>query len=140
MPVRAAHLALCDWADCVVVAPISCNSMGKIANGVADNLLSSVFVAWQYQRKPVILCPACNTNMWNNITTQNNVTSLRRLGAAIEGPRSGILSNGRMGTGMMASVDEIIDALETAFSAMDDQAKTVMRWGKAAADLSLIHI
>ena len=134
MPVRAAHLALCDWADCVVVAPISCNSMGKIANGVADNLLSSVFVAWQYQRKPVILCPACNTNMWNNITTQNNVTSLRRLGATIEGPRSGILSNGRMGTGMMASVDEIIHALETAFSAMDDQAKTVMRWGKAAAD------
>ena len=87
MPVRAAHLALCDWADCVVVAPISA-IMGKIANGVADNLLSSVFVAWQYQRKPVILCPACNTNMWNNITTQNNVTSLRRLGAAIEGPRS----------------------------------------------------
>ena len=62
MPVRAAHLALCDWADCVIVAPISCNSMGKVANGVADNLLSSVFVAWQYQKKPVILCPACNTN------------------------------------------------------------------------------
>ena len=134
MPVRAAHLALCDWADCVVVAPVSCNSMGKIANGVADNLLSSVFVAWQYQRKPVILCPACNTNMWNNITTQDNVTALKRLGATIEGPRSGILSNGRMGTGMMASVDEIISTLETEFLTLDDKAKTVMRWGKAAGE------
>ncbi len=134
MPVRAAHLALCDWADCVVVAPVSCNSMGKIANGVADNLLSSVFVAWQYQRKPVILCPACNTNMWNNITTQNNVTALKRLGATIEGPRSGILSNGRMGTGMMASVDEIISTLETEFLTLDNKAKTVMRWGKAAGE------
>ncbi|MBH68408.1 MAG: hypothetical protein CMM58_08650 [Rhodospirillaceae bacterium] len=134
MPVRAAHLALCDWADCVVVAPISCNSMGKIANGVADNLLSSVFVAWQYQRKPVILCPACNTNMWNNITTQNNVTALKRLGANIEGPRSGILSNGRMGTGMMASVDEIVTALEVTFKGLDDHGQTIMRWGKAAAE------
>ena len=133
MPVRAAHLALCDWADCVIVAPISCNSMGKVANGVADNLLSSVFVAWQYQKKPVILCPACNTNMWNNITTQNNVSALKRLGAQIEGPRSGILSNGRMGTGMMATVDEIMSALDEAFSGLDDHAQTIMKWGKAAA-------
>jgi gamma-glutamylcyclotransferase (GGCT)/AIG2-like uncharacterized protein YtfP/glutaredoxin-related protein/3-polyprenyl-4-hydroxybenzoate decarboxylase len=133
MPVRAAHLALCDWADCVIVAPISCNSMGKVANGVADNLMSSIFVAWQYQRKPVILSPACNTNMWNNITTQNNVGSLKRLGAHIEGPRSGILSNGRMGTGMMATVDEIMDALDNAFEGLDDHAQTIMRWGKAAA-------
>ena len=133
MPVRAAHLALCDWADCVIVAPISCNSMGKIANGIADNLLSSVFVAWQYQKKPIILCPACNTNMWNNITTQNNVSALKRLGSQIEGPRSGILSNGRMGTGMMATVDEIMVSLDDAFAGLDDNAQTIMNWGKAAA-------
>ena len=133
MPVRAAHLALCDWADCVIVAPITCNTMGKVAHGVADNLLSSVFIAWQYQRKPVIFCPACNTNMWNNLTTQNNVSLLKRLGAHIEGPRSGILSNGRMGTGMMATLDEIMAALDQAFEGLDDHAQTIMRWGRAAA-------
>ena len=133
MPIRAAHLALCDWADCMVVAPITCNTMGKVAHGVADNLLSSVFVAWQYQKKPVILCPACNTNMWNNLTTQNNVSMLKRLGAHIEGPRSGILSNGRVGTGMMATVDEIMSALNDAFEGINDQARTVMKWGRHAA-------
>jgi phosphopantothenoylcysteine synthetase/decarboxylase/gamma-glutamylcyclotransferase (GGCT)/AIG2-like uncharacterized protein YtfP/glutaredoxin-related protein len=133
MPIRAAHLALCDWADCVVVAPITCNTMAKVAHGTADNLLGSVFVAWQYQRKPVIFCPACNTNMWNNLTTQNNVAMLKRLGAHIEGPRSGILSNGRMGTGMMATSDEIMGALEHAFKSLDDPAQTVMRWGRAAS-------
>jgi gamma-glutamylcyclotransferase (GGCT)/AIG2-like uncharacterized protein YtfP/glutaredoxin-related protein/3-polyprenyl-4-hydroxybenzoate decarboxylase len=133
MPLRAAHLALCDWADCIIVSPITCNSMGKIANGIADNILSSVFVAWQYQKKPVILCPACNTNMWNNLTTQNNVNALKRLGAHIEGPRSGMLSNGSMGTGMMATPDEILAALDVAFGDLDNQAQRIMKWGKEAA-------
>ncbi len=133
MPVRACHLALCDWADCVVVAPITCNSMGKIAGGVGDSLLTSVFVAWQYQKKPVILCPACNTHMWNNVTTQNNVAQLKRLGASFEGPRSGILSNGTVGTGMMASVDEIAGAVKGALGDLDNHAARVMRWGAQAA-------
>ena len=47
MPIRANHLALCDWADIAVVSPATCNAMGKIAHGIADNLLSTVFVAWQ---------------------------------------------------------------------------------------------
>lgn len=133
MPLRAAHLALCDWADCVIVSPITCNTMGKVANGIADNILSSVFVAWQYQKKPVILCPACNTHMWNNLTTQGNVNSLKRLGAHIEGPRSGMLSNGSMGTGMMATPDEIIAALDVAFGDLDNQAQRIMKWGREAA-------
>ena len=89
MPVRASHLALCDWADCVIVAPITCNTMGKVANGIGDSLITSVFVAWQYQKKPVIFCPACNTNMWNNISTQNNVAQLKRLGGHIRGTEIG---------------------------------------------------
>jgi gamma-glutamylcyclotransferase (GGCT)/AIG2-like uncharacterized protein YtfP/glutaredoxin-related protein/3-polyprenyl-4-hydroxybenzoate decarboxylase len=133
MPLRAAHLALCDWADSVIVSPITCNTMGKIASGIADNILSSVFVAWQYQKKPVILCPACNTHMWNNLTTQNNVNALKRLGAHIEGPRSGMLSNGSMGTGMMATPDDILAALDVAFGDLDNQAQRIMKWGKEAA-------
>ena len=133
MPLRASHLALCDWADCVIVAPITCNTMGKVANGIADNLLTSVFVAWQYQKKPVILCPACNTNMWNNITTQNNVEKLRTLGVDLVGPREGRLSNGRMGIGMMATPDQIMDALGEAFEELDDQKHRICKWAQEAA-------
>lgn len=133
MPVRASHLALCDWADCVIVAPITCNTMGKVANGIADNLLTSVFVAWQYQKKPVILCPACNTNMWNNITTQNNVARLKTLGIDFIGPREGRLSNGRMGIGMMATPDQIMEALGEAFEELDDQKYRVCKWAREAA-------
>ena len=133
MPVRACHLALCDWADCVVVAPVTCNTMGKIANGVADSLLTSVFVAWQYQRKPVVFCPACNTHMWNNLTTQNNVAQLKRLGVHFEGPRSGMLSNGTIGTGMMATVDEICGTVLDALDDLENQEARVMKWGAQAA-------
>ena len=133
MPLRASHLALCDWADCIVLAPVTCNTMGKIANGIADNLLSSVFVAWQYQRKPAVLCPACNTHMWNNITTQNNVAALKTLGVEFVGPREGMLSNGTMGVGMMATPDQVMMALEGAFEQLDDQEQRIIRWARDAA-------
>lgn len=133
MPVRASHLALCDWADCVIVAPVTCNTMGKIANGIADNLLTSIFVAWQYRNKPVILCPACNTNMWNNVTTQNNVEKLRRLGVDLVGPRKGRLSNGMMGIGMMALPDQIMDVLEEALEELEDHEHNICRWAQEAA-------
>lgn len=133
MAVRASHLALCDWADCVIVAPVTCNSMGKIASGIGDNLITSVFVAWQYQKKPVILCPACNTNMWNNLGTQHNVAQLKRLGATIIGPRSARLSNGMVGIGAMATPDEIVDALDVAFDDLDHQDHRVIKWAQEAS-------
>jgi 3-polyprenyl-4-hydroxybenzoate decarboxylase/gamma-glutamylcyclotransferase (GGCT)/AIG2-like uncharacterized protein YtfP len=132
MPVRASHLALGDWADCVIVAPVTCNTMGKIANGIGDNLISSVFVAWQYQRKPVILCPACNTHMWNNLSTQANVARLKQMGATIAGPRSAVLSNGFVGIGAMATPDEILAALAVAFEDLDHQDHRVIRWAQEA--------
>nr|WP_255733393.1 flavoprotein [Ruegeria sp. Ofav3-42] len=133
MPLRASHLALCDWADCVIVAPVTCNTMGKIANGIADNLLTSVFVAWQYRNKPAILCPACNTNMWNNVTTQRNVEKLRDLGVDLVGPRKGRLSNGMMGIGMMATPDQIMDVLDEAFEELADQEHNICKWAQEAA-------
>ena len=130
MKVRASHLALCDWADCVIVAPVTCNTMGKIANGIGDSLMTSLFVAWQYQTKPVILCPACNSDMWHNITTQNNVAQLKRLGATFVGPSWGTLSNGRRGIGMMASPEDILAALDVAFDDLEHQDHRVIKWAK----------
>ena len=133
MAVRASHLALCDWADCVIVAPITCNTMGKIAHGIGDTLLTSVFVAWQYQTKPVIFCPACNTNMWSNITTQNNVAILKRLGGTFAGPRRSKLSNGTLGIGAMATPAEIVTALNIAFDDLDHQPDRVIKWATEAS-------
>jgi len=133
MSVRASHLALCDWADCVIVAPITCNTMAKVANGVGDSLMTSIFVAWQYQKKPVILCPACNTNMWNNLTTQDNVAKLKRLGAAFAGPRWSVLSNGMRGIGAMATPDQIVTSLKIAFDDLDHQTHRVFKWAQEAS-------
>lgn len=133
MPVRASHLALCDWADCVIVAPVTCNTMAKIANGIGDSLITSIFVAWQYQRKPVILCPACNTNMWNNLTTKANVARLKDLGVTFAGPRWDILSNGFRGIGAMAKPDEILVALQVEMEQLDHQDHRVIRWAKEAS-------
>lgn len=133
MSVRASHLALCDWADCVIVAPITCNTMAKVAHGVGDSLMTSIFVAWQYQTKPVILCPACNTNMWNNLTTQDNVAKLKRLGAAFAGPRWSVLSNGMRGIGAMATPDEIVASLNIAFDDLEHQTHRVFKWAQEAS-------
>ena len=57
------HIALCDWADVFIIAPASANTMGKIANGICDNLLTSLACAFQ---KQMIYAPAMNTGMWNN--------------------------------------------------------------------------
>ena len=72
MPVRACHLALRKWADVMVVAPITCNSMAKAVAGLGDNLVSSVLVAWEYHKKSIFFCPACNVDMWKNLPTQNS--------------------------------------------------------------------
>ena len=133
MKLRACHLALCDWADCLVVAPITCNSMAKVANGIGDNLFSSILVAWQYQVKPVVFCPACNTHMWNNITTQRNVEHLKLLGANFVGPNKGILSNGTTGVGMMATIDEITEKVLDILVDLEHPDRVAMRWGAQAA-------
>ena len=61
------HIALAKQADLLLIAPLSANTLGKIANGIADNLLTSIVLAFN---KPVVLCPAMNTNMWQNKIVQ----------------------------------------------------------------------
>lgn len=111
MPVRACHLALRKWADVFVVAPITCNSMAKAVAGIGDNLLSSTLVAWEYQKKKLFLCPACNADMWNNPPTQRNVAFLKEMGAEFLGPRVDKLTNGQVAIGCMENLDAIVDRL-----------------------------
>ena len=133
MPARAAHLALCSWADCMLVAPATCNTIAKVSHGVGDNLLTSLFNAWEYDKKPVVVCPACNTDMWNNAATQESIERLRQRGVRIEGPRSGPLSNGRVGIGMMALPDEIVNTLHELVGSQENSLRA-FEWASAAAE------
>lgn len=70
------HILLKDWADVFVIAPLTANTLAKISVGIADNLLTCVFRAWNVN-KPIVLAPAMNTDMWNNPITKKNISDLQ---------------------------------------------------------------
>jgi len=104
----ADHIALADRAEAAVVAPATANVIGKLAAGIADDLLSTVLVAL---RVPVILAPAMNEAMWNHPAVQANVETLRRRGVRFVGPEEGRLACGTEGLGRMAEPETILDAV-----------------------------
>ena len=109
-PFDAAHVALADWAEIVVVAPATANILGKFANGIADDLLSTLLLAVDV---PVLLAPAMNHRMWSNPVVQQNVSRLKELGHHIAEPGEGYLACGAVGKGRLADVQDIIDAVTT---------------------------
>jgi len=107
---KIAHVNLADWAQVVVVAPATANIIGKIANGICDDLLSTVLCAcWT---KPALLAPAMNDNMWNNPAVQRNVKRVQDMGFELIGPKVGPLACGTEGIGRMAEAQEILEAVE----------------------------
>jgi len=107
---RIKHVSLVDWADIVVVAPATANIIGKIANGICDDLLSATFcVCWQ---KPILLAPAMNGNMWNNPVVQRNLKTLKEMGFNSIGPTKGRLADGTIAEGRMSEPKDILAAIE----------------------------
>ena len=101
------HISLADEADVFVIAPATANTIGKIAQGIADNLLTSVACAFS---KKIILAPAMNTNMWSNESVKNNLRTLQARGVEILEPESGFLACGYMGKGRLCDIKKIYDA------------------------------
>ncbi len=106
------HISLCDWADVFVIAPASANTIGKIANGVCDNLLTSLACAFQ---KQIFIAPAMNTGMYNNFAVQKNIEILENNGIKIIEPETGFLACGTNGKGRLAEVSEIYSVVESYF-------------------------
>lgn len=100
------HISLADEGDIFVIAPATANTISKLANGICDNLLTSVACAF---KKPVILAPAMNCNMWENKIIQENLKKLAELNYKIVEPESGFLACGYEGQGRLASVDKIFE-------------------------------
>lgn len=101
------HISYADEADIMVIAPATANTVSKIANGICDNLLTSVVCAF---KKPVIIAPAMNCNMWENPIIQENISKLRNLGYEILEPESGFLACGYEGKGRLCSLDTIYNS------------------------------
>ena len=100
------HISYADEADIMIVAPATANTISKMANGICDNLLTSVFCAFS---KPVIIAPAMNCNMWNNKIIQENLQKLISSGYTILEPETGFLACGYEGKGRLCSLDKIFD-------------------------------
>ena len=102
------HISLADEADIMLIAPATANTISKIAQGFADNLLTSIACAFS---KKMVIAPAMNCNMWNNPAIQENLSKLKSHGVEILEPESGFLACGYLGKGRLCSLDKIFNAV-----------------------------
>ena len=103
------HLELAGWAQQVVIAPATANTIARLAHGMADDLVSTLCLATE---APLLLAPAMNHRMWRHPATQANVALLASRGVGFIGPNDGPLAEGESGPGRMAEPAEILTALE----------------------------
>lgn len=103
------HIELAKWADIIVVAPATANTIAKIANGMADDLLSSMILA---TNKPVLIAPSMNQQMWANSITQENIQKLKQHNFIIVGPDSGEQACGDIGAGRMSEPSDIFTKIK----------------------------
>jgi len=103
------HINLADSADLLVIAPATANVIGKLASGIADDLLTTVLMATQ---APVLLAPAMNIHMYENVIVQENLRKLRRVGYHIMDPAEGYLACGYEGKGRLPDPEKISDEIE----------------------------
>ncbi|KAB5574887.1 hypothetical protein PHYPO_G00214290 [Pangasianodon hypophthalmus] len=105
------HIELRRWADLLVIAPLDANTLGKIASGICDNLLTCIVRAWDMSR-PLLFCPAMNTAMWQHPITARQVATLQSFGYVEIPCISKKLVCGDEGKGAMAEVSTIVDAIQ----------------------------
>jgi phosphopantothenoylcysteine decarboxylase / phosphopantothenate---cysteine ligase len=100
-----AHISLAKRADVLLIAPATANVIGKIASGIADDLLTCTAVT---TKAPIVIAPAMNTDMFTNPIVQENMAKLKKLGVKFVEPKEGKLACGDIGKGALADVDEIV--------------------------------
>lgn len=105
-----AHISLAERGELLVIAPASADFMAKAALGLADDLLSTLYLAFT---GPVLMAPAMNTAMWNHVAVQRNVQRLRDDGVQFIDPEAGWLSCRQQGAGRMAAWESIAAAVQT---------------------------
>jgi phosphopantothenoylcysteine decarboxylase/phosphopantothenate--cysteine ligase len=117
------HIGEAQWSDALVVAPATANILAKFAHGIADDFLTTMYLATQ---APVLVAPAMNVNMWNHAATRANVEILRQRGVRVIEPGTGALACGMVGAGRMAEPEAIADAVLGALGRRHDLAGEIV--------------
>ena len=120
---RIPHIKLSQWAEVMVIAPCTANTLAKIAYGLADNLLTSAIIA---ATCPVLIFPAMNENMYANPATQSNIETLKSRGVRVIEPLSGALACGDSGRGRMPEPHDIMHEIFRALAPNDMAGKNVL--------------
>ena len=120
------HIALADLAELVVILPATANIIGKIANGIADDFLSTMVMA---TRAPVLFVPSMNVNMWENKALQRNIETLLELGYHLLEPGEGELACHWYGKGRLPELTEVIEKMEDLFSPKDLRGEQILITG-----------
>lgn len=111
-PAVVSHIDIADWADLVLIAPATANVIGKLANGIADDMLSTTLLA---TKADVLIAPAMNVNMFNHPAVKKNMETLAGFGWRFIEPNEGLLACGWIGKGRLAEPEELIDAVHMYF-------------------------
>lgn len=131
------HIALARRSQVLCVAPATANSLAKFARGLADNFLSTFYLS---TRTPVVIAPAMNFAMWDHPATRENVATLRGRGVTVVDPDSGFLACGETGSGRLADLDRIVEAVESAVIPKTLAGRTVLvTAGPTAEDLDPVR-
>ena len=117
------HVKLGLWADAMLIAPCTASTLGKMANGVADNMLITTYLS---MKAPVFIAPAMDLDMYAHPTTAQNMERLRSFGNHIIEPQSGFLASGLEGKGRMEEPEVIVDYLDSFFEPKDLQGRQIL--------------
>ena len=117
------HVALGLWADAMLIAPCTASTLGKMANGIADNMLITTYLS---MKAPVFVAPAMDLDMYQHPTTQQNMERLKGFGNQIIEPASGFLASGLEGKGRMEEPEKIVAYLDMFFEKKDLQGRRIM--------------
>jgi phosphopantothenoylcysteine decarboxylase/phosphopantothenate--cysteine ligase len=120
-PQEISHIRLADQADLILVAPATANVIGKMANGIADDMLTATILA---TRAPVMVAPAMNVNMYEHPAVQENMERLARFGYRFVEPGVGLLACGWIGKGRLAEPEEIFEAVVAFFAEQKNPRRT----------------
>ncbi len=110
-PREVKHISLSKKADLLLIAPATADIIGKLANGIADDMLTSVVLA--VKNIPMLIAPAMNTKMYENPIVQDNISKLKKYGFEIIEPKEAMLACGDLGKGALADINEIVEIVKT---------------------------
>lgn len=117
------HVSLGLWADAMLIAPCTASTLGKMAHGVADNMLITTYLS---MKAPVFIAPAMDLDMYQHPTTQDNLRKLQSFGNQVIEPQSGFLASGLEGKGRMEEPERIVEYLDNYFEKKDLTGKKIM--------------